>query len=224
MLALIMQKDQYLKKGNQKQRIQSWKEKLADVKKHWKAFSMDQAALMVIDMQNYFLDEKSHAFVPTSESILSNTQKIIDIFRLSGRPVIYTYFAVKENEKDPIGDWWGQTVKEGSHESNIIDQLKPTDDDLVIRKTSYSSFSNTSLEMFLREQQIKNLVITGVLTNLCCETTAREAFSNGFDVFMVMDATASFNEEMHLSSLLNLSYGFATPLETADILKTPVYA
>ena len=107
---------------------------------------------------------------------------------------------------------------EGTPESGIVRELQPIEGELVLRKSSYSSFHETVLEEFLKSRDSRGLVVTGVLTNLCCETAAREAFSCGFDVFVPPDATAAFNEEMHIASLLNLSCGFAAPLTTDELL------
>tara|TARA_B100002003_G_C14044555_1_gene503176 strand:+ start:112 stop:771 length:660 start_codon:yes stop_codon:yes gene_type:complete len=213
-----MQKQLYYRGEKDAKKVRSWKKKLQETCKRCKSFDLLQSALVVVDMQHYFLDAGSHAFVPSSPAILPNVSKLIQLFRDAGRPVIFTYFAVEKHEQDPIGEWWGRTVYEGTTESRIVEEIAPEKDDLVIRKPSYSSFHGTELDSFLREQGSHSLLVTGVLTNLCCDTTAREAFSHGFDVFIAMDATASFNEEMHLSSLINLSYGFATPLSTEDIL------
>lgn len=213
-----MQKDLYFTGNDDSQKVNAWKEALKISEKRWKDLDLSQSALLVIDMQRYFLDEQSHAFVPTAPEVVPNIQELIGLYRSNGRPVVYTYFAVEKGEKDPIGDWWGRTVSEGSKESFIINELKPAVHEKVFRKPSYSSFYKTELEKFLKDLNVHNVVITGVLTNLCCETTAREAFSRGFDVFVTMDATASFNEEMHLQSLKSLSYGCATPVATQDLL------
>ncbi|XXG60368.1 hypothetical protein AAC387_Pa04g2295 [Persea americana] len=61
----------------------------------------------------------------------------------------------------------------------------------------------------LRDKGIEEVIITGVMTNLCCETTARDAFVRGFRVFFSTDATATSSREMHEATLLNLGYGFA---------------
>jgi isochorismate hydrolase len=183
-----------------------------------KSLDLTQAALMVIDMQRYFLDEQSHAFIPTGAEIVPNIQRVLKQFRDQGRPVIFTRFALKQGEQDPVGDFWGRTVREGSKESRIVEALEPRANEKILRKTSYSSFHNTDLEEFLRSHDVKSLVITGVLTHLCCEEAAREAFARGFDVFFATDATASFNEEMHLASLMNLSSGIVTPVLTEDVL------
>jgi len=197
-----------------------WKKKLQSARKRWKTFDLSKSALVVVDMQKYFLDESSHAFVPSSTSILPNVIEIVQTYRKADRPVAFTYFAVKEGEPDPIGEWWGRSVKEGEDASKIVKELQPLEEDLVMRKSSYSSFKDTDLEEFMKKKDVENLVITGVLTNICCETAAREAFSLGYDVFIPIDATASYNEEMHVSSLITLCYAFATPLSTQEILKS----
>ncbi|MEO0183159.1 MAG: isochorismatase family protein, partial [candidate division WOR-3 bacterium] len=74
------------------------------------------------------------------------------------------------------------------------------------------------LAKLLETQKIKQLVITGVMTNLCCETTARNAFVRGFEIFFVVDGTATQNELMHWATLVNLSYGFAIPVLTEEII------
>ena len=111
-------------------------------------------------------------------------------------------------------------MREGSRESSIVGALAPQTSEKVIRKISYSSFHGTDLEEYLSMRGVKNLVITGLLTHLCCEEAAREAFARGFQVFFVIDATASYNEEMHRASIVSLSSGFVTPVTTADIVRS----
>jgi isochorismate hydrolase len=65
---------------------------------------------------------------------------------------------------------------------------------------------------------VEQLVITGVTTHLCCESTARSAFMRGFAVFLAIDATATLNRELHIASLQALAHGCAVPLLAADLL------
>ncbi|MGB9722125.1 MAG: isochorismatase family protein [bacterium] len=88
----------------------------------------------------------------------------------------------------------------------------------IIIKSQYDSFYKTNLKSILVKNKVSQVVITGVMTNLCCETTARSAFVQGFRVFFVVDGTATQNEMMHKSTLLNLSYGFAIPVLTKDLI------
>ncbi len=90
-----------------------------------------------------------------------------------------------------------------------------------VRKVCISS---TLRQMICRRQYFSSSTgeeprITRVLTNLCCETAAREAFVRDFDVFFAIDATAAYNEEMHLATLMNFAYGFATPVTTYSIVQ-----
>ena len=73
----------------------------------------------------------------------------------------------------------------------------------------YSAFYKTDLEQYLMSIGIKNVIIGGVMTNLCCETTARDAFVRDFRVFFLVDGTATVSKTYHFTTLRNLAYGFA---------------
>ena len=83
---------------------------------------------------------------------------------------------------------------------------------LILQKSQYDAFYNTELVKILRENFATQVVITGVMTHLCCETAARSAFVRGFDVFFTVDGTATYNEDFHRAALQNLAHGFATPV------------
>ncbi|MBS3116982.1 isochorismatase family protein [Candidatus Woesearchaeota archaeon] len=214
-----MLKEQYFTEQNAKSKVKQWEKQLCPYRKRGRELNLQNSALLIIDMQNYFLDKKSHAFVPASSLVVKNIKKVLSFYRKECLPVIFTYFAVTKSETDPILKWWGDTVYEGSIQSRIIRELRFQSNEIVIRKRSYSAFYKTKLEQILKSKKIKEIVITGVLTNLCCETTARDAFARGFQVFFPADATAAYTEEMHLATLKNLSYGFATPFFVEKLLK-----
>jgi isochorismate hydrolase len=183
-------------------------------------FSPSSSALLVIDMQQYFLNERSHAFIPSSKAIMPNIRKLINTFRSNNLPVIFTRHSLKEDERPGImGKWWNDVIKEESVLSEIVPSLSPSSSEIIVRKTRYSAFYGTELEGILKSRNVKSVVITGVMTHLCCETTAREAFVRDYEVFFVMDGTATQNEELHLSSLRTLSHGFSIPITTKEILK-----
>ncbi len=214
-----MSKETYLTEKNVRVKIKQWQQIFKPYKKRWKTFTLENSALLVIDLQNYFLDEESHAFVPSSKIVLNNTIRLINFFRKHQKTIIFTYFAVRQEEDDPIRDWWNDTVIEGSKQSKIVRELQQKEQDLLIRKSTYSPFYKTELEDFLRKKNIKNLMVTGVLTNFCYETAVREAFDRNFIVFLPIDATATYNEELHIATLKNLSQGFATLMLTEEVLK-----
>lgn len=80
---------------------------------------------------------------------------------------------------------------------------------MVVEKSTYSAFRKTGLEEKLVEMGVDEVIVTGVMTNLCCETTAREAFIRGFRVFFSTDATATSDIDLHEATLKNMAYGFA---------------
>ncbi len=180
---------------------------------------MSSSALLVLDMQNFFLDEESHAFVPSAAAIVPNIDRLIGQFRRQGRPVVFTRHAIEDGEDAGIMErWWSEVVREGSRQSMISDRIRLVESDKLIRKTRYSAFIGTDLEEFLMGSGVRNVVVTGVITHLCCESTAREAFMRDFVVYFVVDATASWTEDLHLSSLKTIADGFGLPVETADLI------
>ncbi len=182
-------------------------------------FLPSHSALLVIDMQEYFLNEESHAFIASSKAILPNIKLLLSTYRKHELPVFFTRHSLKEDEHPGIMEkWWGDVIKEESVLSEIVPSLSPSSSETVIRKTRYSAFQGTELENFLKQRSVKSLVITGVMTHLCCESTAREGFMKDYEVFFVVDGTATQNEELHLSSLRTLSHGFSIPITTEELL------
>jgi len=183
-------------------------------------FSPKGSALLVIDMQKYFLDRSSHAYVPASKEILKNVRTLIAAYREKSLPVIFTREGILKNE-DPgaMGRWWGDMLRIDDEMSEIPPSFAPLKAETVIRKSHYSAFVGTDLEKRLRRSGISSIVVTGVLTHLCCESTARDAFMRDFDVFFVVDGTASDTEDLHVSSLRTLTDGFAIPMTAAEVVE-----
>jgi isochorismate hydrolase len=169
-------------------------------------------------MQNFFLDKSSHAYVPSAPSILGNVKKIITAFRKREFPIIFTRFSLNEEDRGMMVKWWNDRVMEGSRDSMLIEEFN-LENAIVLRKKSYSAFHETPLLSILRERKIDSIVITGLMTHLCCDTTARHAFMHDFKVYFVIDATATYTEELHLSSLRALVHGFAIPIRTGDLVE-----
>ena len=176
-----------------------------------------RAALLVLDMQDYFLREGSHAFIPSATAILPNIQMLINIFSVYDRPIIFTRHINSPENAGMMSRWWRDLISASSPDSKIISSLDQSKG-IVIRKSQYDAFYKSSLEQTLLANDIAQVVITGVMTHLCCETTARSAFVRGFEVFVTIDGTATTTEAYHRSSLLNLSHGFAVPVLVEEIL------
>ncbi|VVB17506.1 unnamed protein product [Arabis nemorensis] len=164
------------------------------------------AALLVVDMQNYFSS--------MAKPILDNALTTIDLCRRASIPVFFTRHLHKSpTEIGMLGEWWnGDLIFDGTVDSEIMPEIdrqviKP--DEEIVEKSTYSAFQNTRLQEKLVEIGVEEVIVIGVMTNLCCETTAREAFVKGFRVFFSTDATATVNQELHDATIMNLAYGFA---------------
>ena len=173
---------------------------------------------MILDMQRYFLEEESHAWVPSGKAIIPGLLKTARYFRNAGRPVIATQHINTPENAGMMGSWWSELILE-EHPLVDIDpdlEIQPRE---MLQKNQYDAFIDSELESRLREQGIKQIVIGGVMTHLCCETTARSAFGRGFEVFFLVDGTATYNQEYHQSSLLNLAHGVAVLTTIDQIIK-----
>lgn len=135
--------------------------------------------------------------------------------------MIFTAHVHKSKELDGgiLGWWWEGMVIENTKDAEIHSKITPLPEKKIIHKHRYSAFYNTDLEIVLRCLNITDLVITGVMTNLCCESTARDAYFRDYRVFFLLDATGTINEELHLATLKNLAFGFAYVTHTEEILQ-----
>jgi len=191
--------------------LQMLKELQTFRKKQKIIFTPEKSALLVLDMQKYFLDESSHAFIPSALSIVPKIKMLTDAYHRMNFPIICTRHVNSPEDAKLMQEWWSDLIFENDDLSEIIPELNISHA-IVIKKTQYDGFYQTPLENILIEKGISQIVITGVMSHLCCETTARSAFVRGYSVFFPIDGTATYNENFHRAALLNLSHGFAVPI------------
>ena len=196
--------------------VRGWKKEIAPFERHPYTIGAESTALLVIDMQRYFTEKGGHAYLPATEDIMPRLQRLIAGFRKHGAPVVFTRHSHKKGEEGVLGIWWHDTIREGS-EGSEIDPRLDVGSCPVIRKTRYSAFFGTGLERILWTSGVRTVVISGVMTHLCCDTTARDAFVRDFQVVFLMDATATSDEELHVSALRGLADGFAEVLTCTEL-------
>lgn len=183
-------------------------------------FLPGQAALIVVDMQRFFLDPGFPLYTPNGAVILPRVKALAGAFRAAGRPVI---FAAQQNKGqfidrgEALRAWWPVTPIEGSPEVQITPELEVRNDEKVIQKRRYSSFHATDLELTLRSMKVSQVVVCGLFTNVCVEATVRDAFMLDFLVFLPADCTASLNEELHLGSLRTQAHWFASVVHSTGL-------
>jgi nicotinamidase-related amidase len=214
----------------------------------WPTFQIDwnHAALMVIDYQNYssnpetgtarMLLEKmpdvASYYVPRITKVtLPNTHRLLEAFRQTRLERVFTrhgaflpdgrdFIARRRKRQQDCVRLTGapHLFPRGSYEHDIVDLLRPRPDELVIDKNSTSPFHSTGIDQILRNLGVETLVVTGMATEMCVESTCRDASDRGYNVIVVEDAVATFLPEHHRASLSALARVFAQVWSTETVL------
>ena len=175
-----------------------------------------KTALIVVDMQNDFVKEGGALLVPDAEATLPQIKSLLDLAREAGMKVVYSQDT--HGEGDPEWEIWPEHVREGSWGWQIVEELAPREDEVVIRKVRYDAFYGTHLDHFLRIWDVDTLVICGTVANICVHYTAASAALRWYDVIIPRDATSALDPFDLEASLRQTAFLFAgTITESGDI-------
>lgn len=174
---------------------------IPDNKVQW-AFEPDRAALLIHDMQEYFLNfwgDDSEMM----DTVVANIAALRDFCKKNGIPVYYTAQPKEQSDEDRalLNDMWGPGLTRSPEQQRVIAALAPDEADTVLVKWRYSAFHRSPLEQMLKESGRNQLIITGVYAHIGCMTTATDAFMRDIKPFFVADALADFSRDEHLMSL-----------------------
>jgi ureidoacrylate peracid hydrolase len=194
------------------------------------------AALLFIDVQNYAarpdggeyqgLSERAMAerygffFRMLRETALPNMQRLQEACRLGRIEVLYTVIeSLTQDGRDRSLDYKisGFNVPRGSWDAQVLAEIAPAADEIVIPKTSSSVFISTNIDYVLRNLGIRSLMLAGILTDQCVDSTARDACDLGYLVTIVTDACATHSQDRHDWSLRN-NRGYARQRTTSEIV------
>lgn len=159
-------------------------------------------ALLVIDMLKDFVDEGAPLRVPATRRIIGNIARRIEDARREGIPIIY--LCDNHEMDDPEFKVWPRHAVKGTKGSQVIEELKPQPDDIVIPKTTYSGFYNTDLDKILKSLGVEELILTGCVTNICVLYTGVDAYMRGYYVDLPEDCVAALDEEDHRFAIKQL--------------------
>ncbi|MGL5314428.1 MAG: cysteine hydrolase family protein [Peptostreptococcaceae bacterium] len=170
---------------------------------------MPRHGIVVIDMLNDFVGENAPLRCPGGEKIIPDLQKLFAWVRernargLDDIQLIHIQEAHRKNDADfrvrPV-----HAVK-GTWGSDFIKELYPQGEEYTIPKRRHSAFAHTDLDLYLREENLDTVVVTGVWTNVCVRSTASDALYNAYKVITLSDGVHSKNDEMHEAGLRDLS-------------------
>lgn len=182
-----------------------------------------KCALIVVDMMHYFAHPDGRGYLPATNAIIPEISRLLQLWRGFGSTVVFTKHCHEgEHDLGMLGKFFSDYIHCGMRESDIISEITPANGEKVFHKNTYDAFHGTGLEKYLRNHDIEQVLVTGVLTQLCCETAARSAFVRGFEVYIAADAMTTSTEELHIGSLLGLASGFAIVSDTASICSASV--
>ena len=209
----------------------------------WNSYPVEPAstALVIVDMTNDFLEPGVPQECPPGRDIIGRLGELAEACRDAGILVLYTSHMHRADGSDMgrMADRFTHlvderrrpvTLVEGTPGVEVVNDLAPKPGEIVIRKSRYSSFFNTELDTILRVKNISTLIIGGVATNVCCESTARDATFRDYRVIFLSDGNATMDlpdagwgpishEEVQRVVLTTLAAGFCEVASTADVVR-----
>jgi len=192
-------------------------------------------ALLVVDMQNDFVRVGAALEVADARATIPANQALIERFRALKLPVVYTKF-ITFPAPVLLWEWSPQALPPtkccwkshrrfypdiGREEecTAVIDELEPRPDEHQIEKFNYGAFHATTLDPVLRSLGVESVVVTGTVTQICVEETARQSFHHGFRTTLVRDAVSSFAPDLHAATLKNFASKFGWVEDSATLLR-----
>jgi ureidoacrylate peracid hydrolase len=189
----------------------------------------ETSRVVVVDVQNDFLadggwfDNHGEDLQPMRAAV-ANIQEFLPLARKAGvRPVFVRAIYDRIWLSEPMLERHKRTgldvthCQEGTWGAEFY-EVRPEPEDFIVTKHRYSAFIGTSLDTYLKAQGVKNLIFTGVTSNVCVESTARDAYMLDYHVVVVSDASASYNEEVHEATLTNMRRAFGTVVTRDEII------
>lgn len=191
-----------------------------------------KTALLVVDMQNYFMADGQLGCCPVARDIVPNVNRLARALRSAGGHVVWIQNAAPA---ETLASWANlhelyspenrqtrlQGLSPGSDGYALWEGLEVQPEDALVEKTRYSAFIRgaSDVEALLRDRGVDTVIVTGVATNVCCESTARDAMMLGFRTIMVADANAAPSDAEHNATLATFMLFFGDVQHTDDVIR-----
>jgi ureidoacrylate peracid hydrolase len=191
-----------------------------------------RTAHIVVDLQNGFMAPGQPAEIPMAREIVSNVNRISAALRAAGGLVVYIQNTIDATAKEVWSNWFtymsgerrqasmDTAFAEGSYGHSLWSALDVLPSDLKVKKNRFGAFvpGSSPLHAVLQGRGIDTVIITGTATNVCCESTARDAMMMNYKVIFVSDGTATYNDEEHNATLGIMLAMFADVMTTDEVV------
>lgn len=186
-------------------------------------------AHLIIDMQNGFMEEGAPVEVPMARDVVDNINRVSAAVRKAGGRNVFVRFTTPPEgspswsnfhfRMGPAAEGHKEAFTPGEHYWQLWPTLEVQDEDLVVEKQRFSAFTpgTSDLNAILKDRGIDTVLITGTLTNCCCESTARDAMQHNYRVLIAADANAALTDEEHAATLHNMAFVFADLYSTTEV-------
>jgi nicotinamidase-related amidase len=169
-------------------------------------------AIIVVDMINDFVTGKLGS--PRAQKIVPNIKDLLEKARKQGVPIIY--LRDSHTSSDNELSIWGQHAMKGTQGSEIVLQLKPEKNDIVIEKKWYSGFVETELKSVLEKLDVDTLVVLGVSTDICVQNNVGDAYFLGYKTIVPLDCTASIDDVAQEQAIKYMKNIYGAEITTSD--------
>ena len=178
-----------------------------------------RTAVVVVDMINEFCKPGGKMVLPGYEALVPPQLAVIEAARASGAIVVWVHDSHRRNLRRDR-EWLKRTphAEEGTWATQVIDDLGARDDEIHVVKHRYSSFFQTDLDVTLKDMLVDQLVVFGVVTNICVRSTVHDAFFNGYEVVVPRDCCAATGAREQESTLYDIATHFGVVTDAASVV------
>ncbi|URN95324.1 MAG: cysteine hydrolase [Candidatus Pristimantibacillus lignocellulolyticus] len=193
----------------------------------------DQSALLIVDVQQDFCGPEGKMAqygidLSTIDPAVDQIERLIKVAHEQEVPILFIRLIT-----DPVTDsramksWYAKKGLDPEDSVAICRRgtfgaedyrIAPSSADYIVEKQKYSAFVGTNIELLLQQLNVEHLIVTGVTTECCVDSTVRDAFMKDYEVYVVADACAAYEQDVHLMSINILDMNFATILSTEQLL------
>lgn len=161
--------------------------------------------------------------ITSLKNLITPIKKLIIRARKAQIPIVYVKHVIRHDLTDAglllefLPSLKKGGLRKGTWGSEIVDELKPRKEDFIVEKSRYNAFYNSNLELILRSFKVDTLIFTGITTEICVESTLREAFSRDFNSLLVKDCVNAFDHKRHEAAVNVIQYGFGKIVNSGDL-------